>query len=151
MGYTHYWKDVKFNDLNSVNRDFKLFKKLIKKNYKYVYTAGNKYSTKDLIIQRECDIDLKIFLGRDYCVFNGKEEFGHETFHMESESNFAFCKTTRKPYDFFVTTYLMILANSKGFKGKISTDGNIEDWKWCYDRLVHYGLVTKELTQLIEF
>lgn len=151
MGYTHYWKDVKFNDLNSVNIDFKLFKKLIKKNYKYVYTAGNKYSRKDLIIQRECDIDLPIDLNSDYCIFNGKEENGHETFCVSDETDFTFCKTARKPYDFFVTAYLMILANSEGFKGKISTDGNIDDWKWCYDRLVHYGLVTKELTQLIEF
>src|SRR5574343_130001 len=134
MGYTHYWKDVKINDLSVVNKNFKTFKRLIKKNYKHVYTAGNKYSTKLLIIQREYNIDLPIELTEKYCVFNGKDDLGHETFYIDDNINFNFCKTARKPYDFFVTAYLMLLANNDSFTDKISTDGNLEDWKWCYDR-----------------
>lgn len=150
MGYTHYWKDVKIDNLNNVNEKFKLFKRLIKKKYKHVYTAGNKYLTKYLIIQREYNIDLPIELNQEYCIFNGKRDLGHETFYI-SETDFNFCKTARKPYDFFVTAYLMLLADDDSFTGKISTDGDMEDWKWCYDRLIHYGLVSKKLEDLITF
>lgn len=152
MGYTHYWRDVKFDNLNNVNKKFKLFKRLIKKNYKHIYTAGNKYSTKQLIIQREYDIDLPIELTEDYCVFNGEGEQGHETFYIiKRDTNFNFCKTARKPYDFFVTAYLMLLADDDSFSGKVSTDGNIDDWEWCYNKLIHYELVNKKLTDLIQF
>lgn len=150
MGYTHYWKDVKIDNLNNVNEKFKLFKRLIKKNYKHIYTAGNKYLTKYLIIQREYNIDLPIELNQEYCIFNGKRDLGNETFYI-SETDFNFCKTARKPYDFFVTAYLMLLADDDSFTGKVSTDGNTDDWKWCYDRLIHYGLVSKKLEDLITF
>lgn len=151
MGYTHYWKDVKIDNLNNVNEKFKLFKRLIKKKYKHVYTAGNKYSTKLLIIQREYNIDLPIELTEEYCIFNGKDGLGHETFYIDNNINFNFCKTARKPYDFSVTAYLMLLADDDSFTGKVSTDGNTDDWKWCYDRLIHYGLVSKKLEDLITF
>lgn len=151
MEYTHYWRDVKFANLNNVNEKFKLFKKLIKKNHKHIYTAGNKYSTKLLVIQREYNIDLPIELTEEYCVFNGKDDLGHETFYIDNNINFNFCKTARKPYDFFVTAYLMLLANDASFIGKITTDGNSGDWKWCYDRLIYYGLVSKKLENLITF
>lgn len=64
-------------------------------------------------------------------VLNGDATMGldHETFAVEGDSNFQFCKTARKPYDEVVTA-ILLAAMKLGCEGAehIGSDGGITDW-----------------------
>ena len=66
---------------------------------------------------------------------NGPEEndLGHETFTITNESEWNFCKTARKPYDYVVRRILRT-AKRMGIVCKVCDDGKneeiISDAKW---------------------
>lgn len=59
--------------------------------------------------------------------FNGKEDYGHETFYLnKNRSGFNFCKTNYKPYDLSVCAMLLILAEHASDYFSLSSDGDID-------------------------
>jgi hypothetical protein len=72
--------------------------------------------------------------------FNGVDDDGHETFvlmrsdvpasYLENKNEvFGFCKTARKPYDKYVTAVLLLAKLYLQDEIRISSDGDIADWK----------------------
>lgn len=108
MGYTHYF-EVKFSD-----NGWEKFRKDVRKLFKSL--------PETVKIQREYDNDSRPLNGKDKIVFNGVGDDGHETFWLDKNGEWAFCKTAQKPYDLAVCCVLM-LASWNGISGKISSDG----------------------------
>ena len=97
----------------------------------------------------------------DTICFNGDAETNndHETFRIDRNSEkqaraegskeelvFNFCKTARKPYDFFVCVSLLRLKHFFP-ECQISSDGNTSDWKPAKD---FYKKVFKEAAPKIK-
>lgn len=111
MGYTHYWKSLKFTPKNWAELQVKTHE-VIKNLPSHVKLAF------------ECDQEEKPVEISDVMIrFNGIGEKGHETFLLDFASrDFEFCKTARKPYDLAVCSVL-ILASLLSESGEISSDG----------------------------
>jgi hypothetical protein len=60
--------------------------------------------------------------------FNGDNslDHDHETFSIDKETGYQFCKTARKPYDYAVRKVLRY-AEEHGFVTEVSDDGENED------------------------
>lgn len=152
MGYTHYYyytpkvgDELKMKD---VKREILKMKKNLPE---FSETAGGNY--------REHPIKIKNWDGKvlpeitDTIIsFNGDGSKGldHESFVFEpnfnsTEKTFSFCKTARKPYDFFVCVCLLSLSNHlEGIE--VSSDGDIEDWQPAIDFYEkEFGQMRKEL------
>lgn len=132
MGYTHYWEykptkgdNIRYKD---VLREVLFMKKNLPENST---TAGGHY--------KEYPITLRNGVGKYHaelnaeCIrFNGdaKHFLDHETFVFDfnEEEQREFCKTARKPYDFFACVCLISLANHLP-DFDFSSDGGFEDWK----------------------
>lgn len=83
---------------------------------------------------RDIDIEIKSYL--EYY----KERYGVRSIEEAREMGlyfpkpdedgyyFNFCKTARKPYDFFVCAVLILAKIHFGDRIKVSTDGTLEDW-----------------------
>ena len=124
MGYTHYWK---FNsnpkDIKDGDKKFKKSVALLKKCLKNISVelAGSNGTGKP------------IFTNTMVC-FNGLDEDSHETCYLaldNSDFEFDFCKTARKPYD--VAVCLTLLCFKKFFEDdfKYSSDGDLDDEGWA--------------------
>lgn len=124
MGYTHYWKNVKFSDSG-----FKSYKDMVALLIKNLPKS----------VQVENDLNPELPMVGTFVRFNGVGELSHETFLIQQEnSDFEFCKTNRKPYDLLVCGSL-ILASLFADSGEISSDGIGEpycdsEWKdaWAF-------------------
>ena len=99
MGYTHYWR--------------------LKEKHK---PSLEKW--KEATIEIEASLDESVVcwdsdrplsppqIDDEQVVFNGKRSDGHETFCINrNDTGFHFCKTARKPYDYYVVKTLKILKN----------------------------------------
>lgn len=111
MGYTHYWKNMKFS----------------RKGWKQLSTlteAVVKNLPSNVKLAFEYDQEGKPVEISDMLIrFNGIGDKGHETFVFDfKSSDFEFCKTARKPYDLAVCSVL-ILASLLCDSGEISSDG----------------------------
>ena len=133
MGYTHYWyytsKPTDKDGMKEVKRELLKLKKILPE---FSESAGGYF--------KEHPITLKNWEGKglpeildDEIAFNGDSSKGldHESFVFKigegKERAFNFCKTARKPYDFFVCLALLSMTNN--IEGvEISTDGSEEDW-----------------------
>ncbi len=101
-----------------------------------------------------------IFDNTNVC-FNGMDEEAHETFQItkvvpkqpdyrkgETEI-FEFCKTARKPYDLMVCACLLLYKFHFWYV-KVSSDGDIDDWKEAIALVVDSCPKTKtDLTTLL--
>ena len=134
MGYTHYWyytsKPTDTDGMKEVKRELLILKKLLPENTE---TAGGYFSDEPLIIKNWEGKGYPEILD-DEVAFNGDASRGHDhesfVFKIEEghERKFHFCKTARKPYDFFVC--LALLSMVKNLEGiEISTDGDEQDWQ----------------------
>tara|TARA_Y100000004_G_scaffold195958_1_gene264474 strand:- start:2861 stop:3355 length:495 start_codon:yes stop_codon:yes gene_type:complete len=130
MGYTHYWymkKDKKVSEQKwtALTKDVKklLDDSPILERAKQQYGADDEYWN-DLTIT---DNEIR---------FDG----GHETFILErkpvqsawrqdQDMVFNFCKTARKEYDGLVTATLILAKHHLGDEIKISSDGDLTEWK----------------------
>jgi hypothetical protein len=124
MGYTHYW-EFKSNpkDIKDGDKKFKKSVALLKKCLKNISVelAGGNGSGKP------------IFTDTNVC-FNGLDDDSHETCYLaldNSDFEFDFCKTARKPYD--VAVCLTLLCFKKFFEDDFnySSDGDLDDEGWA--------------------
>jgi len=103
MGYTHYFtlKSKENVNLTNVQKDVQ---KVLDEHKNIIQFDDNNSKP------------LNDFTQGDLCIrFNGIGDDGHETFYFDtSNTNFAFCKTARKPYDIVVCKVLLILKNHFG-------------------------------------
>jgi hypothetical protein len=124
MGYTHYWKfENNPKDIKDGDKKFKKSVALLKKCLKNisVVLAGSNGTGKPL------------FTNTMVC-FNGLDEDSHETCYLaldNSDFEFDFCKTARKPYD--VAVCLTLLCFKKFFEDDFnySSDGDLDDEGWA--------------------
>ena len=132
MGYTHYF-------YRPVTLDAAKFKAAVEDFKKLLPNIGDR------------KIGLAGWNGKgepeiteDRIRFNGMERNGHETFHIpvvygerdlhpEDPLKFSFCKTAQKPYDLGVTACLVIFKHHFGKDFKVSSDGDLGDWKSAID------------------
>lgn len=91
MGYTHYWDAHNFSD-DEWEEMLNAFPRL--EEYANVY------------IRYECDSSDPALYDEQCIRFNGVAEQGHETFLLEKNGGWEFCKTARKPYDLLVVAVL---------------------------------------------
>ena len=125
MGYTHYW-------------NYKVPQKNFQEKFIDVQldiSIGLRHIDKSEIVLRGGDGTGNPEFTNEVICFNGDGERGldHETFYFDgNQSDFDFCKTNRKPYDFVVCFCLLSLSNRlDGFD--FSSDGDIEEWKPVID------------------
>ena len=137
MGYTHYWnyKEPKAIDAPNAIKALKEMKKMLLHLPEHCTTAGACYPDKPIVIKDGVGKGSPV-LAVSEILFNGdaSNNLDHETFAFEfgKAIDFDFCKTARKPYDFFVCVCLISLANNlDGFE--FSSDGDFEDWKPALD------------------
>jgi len=134
MGYTHYWrytsKPTDKDNMKEVKRELLILKKILPQTSK---TAGGYFSDGPLIIKSWNGKGLPEILD-DEVAFNGDASRGHDhesfVFKIEEgkEDTFNFCKTARKPYDFFVCLALLSMVNNlEGIE--VSSDGGEDDWQ----------------------
>lgn len=116
MGYTRYWertaKPMDKDFVDFCNEVFDTCKKL-------GITIRNAYGEDKPIVTTS-----KI-------VFNGDatrddKDLSHESFVLDDETGFQFCKTARKPYDYAVRTILRE-AYVRGYITDLSSDGDNEE------------------------
>jgi hypothetical protein len=125
MGYTIYWEGKRAITKEEAKQIVSEIRNLISDNSNVVEIEFK---------EQECNNDYNIN-------FNGLNENSHETFAFYYDANkpkikfdFQFCKTARKPYDFFVKKALMIIQRITQNKLKISCDGwndetEFSEWK----------------------
>jgi hypothetical protein len=75
------------------------------------------------------DLNKGIWLNGD-----GDNDLDHETFYFDPnvDTDFEFCKTSRKPYDFVVCCLLLSLKKRLN-NFSYTSDGNKDDWKPAKD------------------
>ncbi|KAH8755044.1 hypothetical protein F5883DRAFT_526574 [Diaporthe sp. PMI_573] len=73
-----------------------------------------------------CKLDTPDF--EDGIELNGRDEYGHETFHFPHNEGDNWCKTDRKPYDLIVCATLLRAKHLAPNAVKISSDGDWDDW-----------------------
>ena len=138
MGYTHYWKNLRFDDNGwETVRGFsaKVFAEMANRG---VQLVNDSFSD---------EAAVPPYIGDDMIRFNGIGRDSHETFHLEKTgSDFEFCKTAQKPYDLAVSA-ILIYASSVSLDGTISSDGIGEkyldgEWHdaWTFARLIDSNL-----------
>ena len=120
MGYTHYWNYTK----PSKDFDDEYINVLLDIN------LGLKNLDKSIVLRGGDGTGLPEFTRERIC-FNGDGQQGldHETFYFDKNpTDFTFCKTNNKPYDFFVGVCLLSIANRiTGFE--FSSDGDNREWE----------------------
>ena len=134
MGYTSYWNfKSSTTDKENKKKALKEIKKVLRMLPEKTTTAGGYSADLPLVLRGGDGTGEPIFTEKEIC-FNGDDEGGielsHETFYfnVDEPSDFEFCKTARKPYDFMVCICLIALANNlENFS--FSSDGDKEDWE----------------------
>lgn len=109
MGYTRYWERTE----KPITEDFvEEVKEIIRD------------CAKKGIAIRNWDGKGKPVVTTEIISLNGNEDYDlyHESFVIDSELGFHFCKTARKPYDYAVRKILK-LAKDYGLVTKVSSDG----------------------------
>lgn len=111
MGYTRYWERTE----KPITDDF------IKEVEEIIIDSAKKG-----IAIRGWDGSGKPILNLTRIALNGNgkadKDLSHESFVIDDEIGFQFCKTARKPYDYTVRKILK-LAKDYGLVTKVSSDG----------------------------
>lgn len=138
MGYTHYWNfTMNPKDIKDGEKKFKKAVELLKKCIAKVPAEfDDPYYDK-------CDFKLAGGDGTGEPIFNddkvcfngveGEEDLSHETCYIaldNSDFDFDFCKTARKPYDVAVCLTLLCFKKVFGEDFNYSSDGNNGDYGW---------------------
>lgn len=165
MGFTHYFK--KIEDVPDEQwlmlrmKVIEVFQKLPSHETRDDFYANKPIIICDSLGRKHIKNVKKLFLknhGHRFIAFNGKEIDGldHETFVLrnsgEQECCENFCKTARKPYDWFVTAILILVHNICPNCFEISSDGDLEEWldvhRWlCRVTSTIYRLPPKIIAQ----
>lgn len=117
MGYTHYWKHRKIPD-----EKWAPFLRDVKKVFNHPEVRA--------LIRFEDDSEDPPRADAEVIRFNGRDGNGYETFLLckEERLGFAFCKTSRKPYDMVVTAILLLAHKHLSPELTISSDGSWVEW-----------------------
>lgn len=107
MGYTHYWDKVG----EWTEHKFAEFKA----------DARAIFEASDVPTIEESPMSGSL-------VFNGIAPDDYETFCINQEQSFEFCKTVYKPYDEVVTAVLICAKHHFGDTIEINSDGNWGQW-----------------------
>jgi len=134
VGYTSYWNTKSTEKLPQARWD--MFIKAVKHVYAELpeqsLSAGGYHTNDPLKICGGQGDDEPVF-NSEQIWFNGDAEkkLDHETFSLHIiPEEFSFCKTARKPYDLMVCATLLLYWHFFKEHGvKISSDGDLEDWK----------------------
>lgn len=136
MGYTHYWnleptEKTKEQVKTALTEIANLFDKLPK----HSTSAGGYYVDEPLRLKGGMG-NGKMHINDELLIFNGdaKQSLNHDAFYFDltNLTEFTYCKTARKPYDFAVCVALLAMANHiEGFT--FNTDGTLADWKPAID------------------
>jgi hypothetical protein len=126
MGYTHYWsfdfKAGKTSDLETK------YQQAILECSKLVYKYSQRHGG---IAGFSAHAKPGLYGG---LALNGSRESGAEWFclreHFKENEKTGFCKTNREHYDMLVTACLSILKYRLDTAIHISSDGNLENWKY---------------------
>lgn len=113
MGYTRYWKRTS----KQMNEEFlKFCNEVFKTCKKLGITIRDGWGENEPIVTIDC------------IAFNGdaSKNLDHESFVLNNEVGFNFCKTARKPYDYAVRTILRE-AFVRGYINELSDDGINEE------------------------
>lgn len=111
MGYTHYFEMRK--QRNASKYLVASIQEILNESKGLSFEEGD--DRPPLVEEKE---DGSLFIR-----FNGSQN-GHETFWFDSgDTDFQFCKTARKEYDFYVCVVLLILKHVYGESLKLSSDG----------------------------
>lgn len=155
MGYTHYWgykptegDKVRYKD---VLREVLIMKKNLPE---HCTTAGSHFPDHPITLRNGMG-KYHPELNATGIRFNGDASkwLDHETFLFDfnEEQQNEFCKTARKPYDFFVCVCLISLANHLP-KFDFSSDGNFEDWRPAfqfYAEMFPEQIVSENLKKIV--
>jgi hypothetical protein len=149
MGYTHYW------EFNPKGKQGQPLTKVYKTNTDFI-DAGEEVRQLNQSLSEEfqiggCEEDNVIEINKEVIAFNGKEGEKCEDFVVDIyPTNFKFCKTNHKPYDFMVMLSLIAIANNvEGFE--FSSDGRWDVWEPAakhYER--HIGKISYEIFREIK-
>lgn len=123
MGYTHYFGPTDFKPT-----DFKL---LIVKSREVIRIVTEEM---EIPLAYEYDeTDKPPVCEGETIRFNGVDDDGHETFMLEQNSKWTFCKTACKPYDIAVVAILCLAHHYTNYNGSValhvSSDGDVSDWE----------------------
>lgn len=120
MGYTHYFKQLKFptdTQWESVCSDFKRF-------------CATAMLYKPFPIQREYHDAAPPDIDDGHIQFNGIGNMGHETMYLAKNApGWSFCKTNRKPYDKAVMVLLVLAHHHASDVWEVTSDGEVTDWE----------------------
>lgn len=136
MGYTHYWGYTPATGDKFRYKDVLTEVLEMKKNLpEHCTTAGGHFNDHPITLRNGLG-KYHPELTKDCLRFNGDASkwLDHETFIFdfnEQEQN-EFCKTARKPYDFFVCVCLISLANHLP-NFEFSSDGDWQDWQPAFE------------------
>lgn len=114
MGYTHYFPGLKTNEIFA-------------EGVRDIVAAAEELGIK----VRGADGYGEPVITGDIIALNGdaEENLDYESFVIDGEDGFNFCKTARRPYDAVVTAILIwaIVGEFEGHEN-IGTDGSWDDW-----------------------
>lgn len=153
MGYTHYWRQNKKFTQKQWDKFLDTCIKL-KDNLPEKTDSAGGYFSDELLIIGGNEVDEVAVFNNEMIYFNGQTpDLGHETFCIENNeepTSFGFCKTDRKPYDLLVCACL--IAANKHLKFKITSDGNVNDWKPAfdyYDKVMGIENVVRDISKFL--
>ena len=138
MGYTHYFENKETLNEEGFSRAASILKYIYHNrkrllNDDVVSRVENNQYFKDLSLEtkieivEEFDNDKEPVFTNNLIRFNGKGDWGHETFYITpTDEGFQFCKTNRKPYDFYAVAALGLLKAFCKEQITISSDGGSE-------------------------
>lgn len=147
MGYTHYWYRAPTLTPGAFRGWVKDVQLLNDQLPPFTTSGGGYYADKRLSVHGP-DGRGDAVIRDDLVAFNGRnggrsslDDLAHETFYMPRQLDpepyrtvdehgrvFEFCKTSRKPYDLFVTAALIALKEH--FPGVyVLSDGGASDWE----------------------
>lgn len=133
MGYTHYWRNENNNPSEDIRKKIGLTLKTLYQNRDSLFVESPS------VLVEEYDLpNSEPIFDENEIRFNGLSEMGHETFLIDwnALNDFEFCKTNRKPYDFWVISTLLIIKSEAPEALQISSDGDYEEWNSIKNQVV---------------
>jgi hypothetical protein len=132
MGYTHYYKTKRDFTDDEWNELLRLMKMVFHAMPKHSHSSGAYHSEEPIIIRGGGGTG-EMVLSEKEIRFNGDEASGmdHEAALMLREkTDFKFCKTDRKPYDYAVQALYRLALHILVEDIIIRSNGDLKEWEW---------------------
>ena len=148
MGYTHYWYMEKDKEIEEkVWTNFTTDAKSLIVGSPILEKAREEYKSYPQDPTEIDEVKIKFDGGHETFYFGRKSE--QVSWREDQDWVFNFCKTARKEYDGLVTAALLLAKHHLGNRIRVSSDGNIDEWKnGAWDDVPSgYELVQKVLSE----